>query len=68
MTRRQAQLLDFIKSYRQAHLGACPSYDEMMRGLKLRSKSQVHLLVCGLEARGYVRRRPGLVRSLEVLR
>ena len=68
MTPRQAQLLAFIKSYKRDHRGVCPSYQEMMRGIRLSSKADVHRLICGLEAREYVRRRPGLRRAIEVLR
>lgn len=66
MTKRQAQLLDFIRSY-VAEKGYSPSFDEMRLTLGLRSKSGVHRSVDALVAHGKVRRTPFRARSVEVI-
>jgi len=50
------------------HSGVAPSYDELMSGLGLRSKSQVFRLVHSLIDRGYLRQLRGRRRCLQVLR
>ena len=41
ITRRQAQLLAFVRNYMAAHNGASPSYQEITVALGLHSKSRV---------------------------
>ncbi len=67
LTQRQLQLLRFIHAYMQEH-GVPPSFDEMRKALKLRSKSGIHRLISGLEERGYIRRLPYRARAIEVLK
>lgn len=47
--------------------GVPPSYDELAGELGLSSKSGINRLVTELEGRGYVRRQPGVARSLEII-
>lgn len=61
LTRRQIELLDLLTNAEET-----PSYDEMVVALGLRSKCGVHRLVCALEERGYITRRPHRARSIEV--
>ena len=63
MTRRQAELLEFVRDYYNAN-GVMPSYDEMRDGVGLRSKSGIHRLVLGLEERGHLFRLPNRARSI----
>lgn len=66
MTRKQVELLSFIRTYWAEH--KCPpSFDEMKDGLDLRSKSGIHRLLNALEERGKIRRLPNRARSIEVL-
>ncbi len=67
LTRKQLQLLEFIRDY-MAREGIAPSFDEMKDALGLRSKSGVHRLVSALEERGFLRRLPHRARGLEIIR
>ena len=66
MTPRQKQCLDFIKKFWKEN-GYSPSFEEIAEGMDLKSKSNVHSLVNGLVARGYVEKQNYLSRSLRVL-
>ena len=67
LTRKQLELLDFIKT-RMDKDGVPPSFDEMKVALDLRSKSGIHRLVTALEERGFIRRLPHRARALEIVR
>ena len=67
LTRKQHELLTFIDRHLQT-TGFAPSFEEMMHGLNLRSKSGIHRLISGLEERRFIRRRIGRARAIEVLR
>lgn len=66
LTRRQAQLLDFIRFYSEAN-GFPPSFDEMRDAVDLKSKSGIHRLVHGLRERGCIRALPHRARSIELI-
>lgn len=51
--REEQKLLRFLRAYLKRHRFA-PSFEEMRAALGLVSKSQVHRLVRGLEARGEI--------------
>lgn len=63
LTRRQSDLLAFIKRYSAEH-GYAPSYDEMKVGIGIVSKSGIHRLVSGLRERGAITARANLARSV----
>lgn len=67
LTRKQLELLDFIKS-RMDKDGAPPSFDEMKEALDLRSKSGIHRLITALEERGFIRRLAHRARALEIIK
>src|SRR5471030_1242947 len=67
LTRKQHQLLLFINQRLNAS-GVCPSFDEMKDALGLKSKSGIHLLITGLEERGFIKRLPHRARALEITR
>lgn len=56
LTPRMRSCLEFIKHHQRLH-GVTPTYEEIMVGLGLRSKSNVARLVYALEDRGAVRRK-----------
>lgn len=56
LTRQQHQLLEFMRSYAADNRGIIPSFEEMMHGMGLRSKSGIHRLIGGLEERGFIKR------------
>jgi len=67
LTQRQLQLLQFIDGYAREN-GVPPSFEEMRRALRLKSKSGIHRLISGLEERGYIRRLAHRARALEIVR
>ena len=67
LTMKQDLLLRFIHDWMKTHQ-RCPSFDEMMEGIGLKSKSNIHRLVSALEERGYVRRLPNRARALEIIK
>jgi repressor LexA len=64
-TPRQQQALAFIKQYIAAR-GYAPTYVEIGKAMNLKSKSGVHRLVIGMEARGLIRRTPDKWRSIVI--
>lgn len=64
-SRRERELLDFIKSYSR-EIGYPPTYDEMARHLG-RSSSTVHGHIKQLITKGYLRRNGLGARALEVV-
>lgn len=67
LTERQSQLLAFIKSHQQEK-GFSPSYEEIKTAINLHSKSGVHRMVDALQSSGFLKRRAGRNRSIELLR
>jgi repressor LexA len=67
LTRKQLELLDFIKTRMDAE-GVPPSFDEMKDALDLRSKSGIHRLITALEERGFIRRLAHRARALEIIK
>ncbi len=67
LTSKQHSLLLFIDRYIKEK-GVCPSFEEMMTAIELRSKSGVHRLIMALEERGFLRRLPNRARALEVVK
>lgn len=66
LTAQQASCLEVIRIYLEAE-GISPSYDDINEVLELKSKSGVHRLVLGLEARGHINRVPGRSRSISLV-
>lgn len=67
LTRKQLELLDFIKT-RMDRDGVPPSFDEMKEALDLKSKSGIHRLITALEERGFIRRLAHRARALEIVK
>ncbi len=67
LTRKQLELLDFIKTRMDVD-GVPPSFDEMKDALDLRSKSGIHRLITALEERGFIRRLAHRARALEIIK
>lgn len=66
LTKRQSQILDFIRA--EVHRrGFPPSVREIGEAVGLSSSSTVHSHLAALEAKGFVRRDPSKPRALEVL-
>lgn len=65
LTRRQRELLDFIRSY-HSEQGVTPTYLEMQEAVGLASRSGIARLVVGLEERGHIERIPHRARSIQL--
>ena len=63
LTKRQAELLAFIRQYHAWH-GMTPTYAEMMKAVGIASKSGIARVVVALEERNYIRRLPNRARSI----
>ncbi len=66
ITRRQKEVLDFISGFVQRN-GYSPSYEEIARGLSLKSLATVHKHVTNLQNKGLIARAHNRSRSLDVL-
>lgn len=64
LTRRQRQVMDFIAGFLHER-GYSPSFEEVGRGLNLRSLATVHKHISTLERKGFLRRGYNQSRSLE---
>ena len=64
LTKRQSELLDFIRDYVARH-GYAPAFHEM--SAHCRSCSGAMRMLAALEAQGYIRRQHRKARGLEVL-
>ena len=65
MTRKQAELRSYIEKYINDN-GYSPSFNEMMTGVGLKSKSGIHRLVEGLVKQGKIKRVKFTRRSVEL--
>jgi SOS-response transcriptional repressor LexA len=64
-TEKQGQYLAFIYVY--AHMfGQAPAEADMQRHFRV-SPPSVHQMVLGLERDGFIRRQPGVARSIDIL-
>jgi repressor LexA len=66
VTRRQKEILDFLDSFVNRN-GYSPSFEEIARGMGLKSLATVHKHVTNLEKKGMLDRTHNRSRSIEVL-
>ncbi|HEY0760396.1 MAG TPA: transcriptional repressor LexA [Acidisarcina sp.] len=66
VTRRQKEVLDFITGFVQRN-GYSPSFDEIARGLSLKSLATVHKHITNLQNKGLLQRAHNRSRSIDVL-
>jgi repressor LexA len=66
MTPAQHKLLNYIKDYIAGN-GYAPSFDEMARGIGVKSKSHIHNTLDRLEEQGFIRRIKETARAIEVV-
>jgi len=67
MTRRQRELLDYIKAYLAANHGVAPSFEEMAKALNVAGKANVFRMLNALEDQGVIRRDHNRARRIEVI-
>lgn len=66
VTRRQREVLDFISGFEQRN-GYSPSFEEIARGLDLKSLATVHKHLTNLESKGLLRRAHNRSRSIDLV-
>jgi repressor LexA len=66
VTRRQREVLDFIGGFVEKN-GYSPSFEEIARGLNLKSLATVHKHVTNLQSKGALQRGHNRSRSIDVL-
>jgi len=66
ITRRQKEVLEFVSGFVQRN-GYSPSFEEIARGLDLRSLATVHKHITNLQRKGLLARGHNRSRSLDVL-
>jgi repressor LexA len=66
ITRRQKEVLDFISGFVERN-GYSPSFEEIARGLDLRSLATVHKHITNLQSKGMLARAHNRSRSIDVL-
>lgn len=64
LTKKQRELLAFLRSYIAENDGIAPSYDEMAVAINLKSKSGLHELLDALDERGFIKRIPNRARAI----
>ena len=67
LTKRQADLLAFIRAYVADHPGVAPSFAKMADALALKSKAGISRLVESLVERGHLERMPNRARSVRLV-
>ena len=65
MTPRRQLVLDFIKAYIRIH-GIAPSYEVIAKGLKMKSKANIHRIVHRLRDDGFVSIKPHKFHSIKL--
>ncbi|MFA6503085.1 MAG: transcriptional repressor LexA [Candidatus Paceibacterota bacterium] len=65
LTRRQKEVLDFVKSYSKKH-GYSPSLQEIQKQFKFASVSTAHFHISKLQDAGYIKKQSGKARSIDV--
>jgi len=66
VTRRQKEVLDFLESFVTRN-GYSPSFEEIARGLDLKSLATVHKHITNLEKKGLLDRVHNRSRSIDVV-
>jgi repressor LexA len=66
LTKRQKELLDYLDRYIRRN-GFAPTLDETGKHFGLTSLATVHKHLTNLESKGFIRRRTGLSRALEIV-
>jgi SOS-response transcriptional repressor LexA len=66
MTPKRQLVLDFIKAYIRIH-GIAPSYEVIAKGLKMKSKANIHRIVHRLQADGYLVIKPYKFHSIKIV-
>ena len=66
MTPRRQLVLDFIKAYIRIH-GIAPSYEVIAKGLKMKSKANIHRIVHRLRDDGFVSIKPHKFHSIKLV-
>ena len=66
LTKKQNELLEYIKDYLAEHDGIAPSFEQMKEAIGIKTKSGVHRLITALEQRGHIIKIPYCARALRI--
>ena len=66
LTKRQKEVLDFLEAFVTRN-GYSPSFEEIARGMSLKSLATVHKHITTLEKKGFIRRGYNQSRSIEIV-
>lgn len=66
MTKKQEMVLEFIRQYLLVH-GFPPSYDDIAKGLQLRSRGNIHRMIHRLRKDGHLSLKAKKFRSLQLV-
>lgn len=66
LTDREKDVLEFIRAYRKLHQ-VSPTLQKIAVGVRLGSKGRAHTLVCQLEEKGLLVRKPGRRQSIALV-
>ena len=67
LTPRQLKLYNFLKDYKNKN-DMMPNFDEMKKYMKIKSKSGIFSMLCYMEFKQYIKRRPGSTRGIIILK
>lgn len=64
---KQTAVLNYLRDFIPKNAGAAPTYGEILRGIGLSSRSNVHAVLRSLQARGFIRVIKGRKRGIELV-
>ena len=67
LTKRQYQLFKFLKSYSKENK-VMPSFDEMMKHMNIKSKSNIFQMLGYIEWKGYIKKHPFQARAIQIIK
>ncbi len=68
ITKKQKQVLDYIREYVRDNDGVAPTYEEIAEHFGYRSKGTVHKHITNLEEKGYIKKDWNRTRGLEIVK
>lgn len=67
LTKRQHQLFTFLKKYAKKNK-VMPSFEEMMKHMNVKSKSNIFQMLGYIEWKGYIKKHPFQARAIEIIK
>ena len=67
LTPRQLKLFKYLVAYKKKH-EIMPKFDEIREYMNIKSKSGIFSMLCYMEFKQYIKRRPGSTRGIIILK